>query len=301
MRASEAQNGKTGAALVLGGGIGGMQAALDLAASGIKVYLVDNKPSIGGKMSQLDKTFPTNDCAMCTMAPRLVEISGNKDIDKLTLCEVAGLEGEAGNFEVTLKKKPRYVNELKCTGCGACVANCPASNVLQLVDREDVELEPEFKEKVIEIIQRHKARDGPLMPILQDINSAFNYFPEGVLTYVAQETGYPVTHLFRIATFYSAFSVTPRGKNMINVCMGTACYVSGGGRIMERFSDDLGIGPDQTTPDMEFTLKTVRCIGCCGLAPAMMIGDEVFGKMATSRVRKILDHYREVRHGQTRR
>jgi NADH:ubiquinone oxidoreductase subunit E len=293
MQASEAQNGRTGAALVLGGGIGGMQAALDLAASGIKVYLVDSKPSIGGKMSQLDKTFPTNDCAMCTMAPRLVEISGNKDIEKLTLCEVESLEGEAGSFWVTLKKKPRYVDELKCTGCGACVANCPTRNVLQLTDPEQVELEPAFKDRVTAIIQQHKAREGPLMPILQDINAAFNYFPGGVLEYVSQETGYPLTHLFRIATFYGGFSVTPRGKYVINVCMGTACYVSGGGRIMERLGDDLGIEVEQTTPDMKFTLKAVRCIGCCGLAPAMMIGDEVFGKMATSRIPKMLDRYRE--------
>src|SRR4030067_1001207 len=116
---------KIGAALVVGGGIGGMQAALDLAASGIKVYLVDNKPAIGGVMSQLDKTFPTNDCAMCTMAPRLVEIGRHKDIEIITLTDVEGIEGEPGNFTVSLTKRPRFVDESKCTGCGTCVANCP--------------------------------------------------------------------------------------------------------------------------------------------------------------------------------
>jgi len=293
MQASEVNKEKIGAALVVGGGIGGMQAALDLAASGIKVYLVDSKPSIGGKMSQLDKTFPTNDCAMCTMAPRLVEIGGNKDIEKLTLCEVESLEGEAGNFTVTLRKKPRYVDELKCTGCGACVANCPTRHQLQLDDGGRTELEPQFKEQVTEIVERQRGRDGPLMPILQDINAALHYFPPGVLDYVSQETGHPLTHLFRIATFYSAFSMTPRGKHVINVCMGTACYVSGGGRVMERVGKDLGIEPEQTTPDLKFTLEPVRCIGCCGLAPAMMIGDEVFGKMATSKIPTLLDRYRE--------
>src|SRR3989304_2961382 len=98
---------KVGAALVVGGGIGGMQAALDLAESGIKVYLAETKPSIGGVMSQLDKTFPTNDCAMCTIAPRLVGIGRHKDVEVLTLSEVEKVEGNAGNFKVTLHRKAR--------------------------------------------------------------------------------------------------------------------------------------------------------------------------------------------------
>jgi heterodisulfide reductase subunit A-like polyferredoxin len=121
----ETEDKKVGSALIVGGGIGGMQAALDLAACGIKVYLVDNKPSIGGVMSQLDKTFPTNDCAMCTQAPRLVEIGRHKDIEILSLSEVESVKGEPGNFQVTLKKRPRYVDTGKCTGCGLCFAGCP--------------------------------------------------------------------------------------------------------------------------------------------------------------------------------
>jgi len=116
-----------GAALVVGGGIGGMQAALDLAGAGIKVYVVDTKPAIGGVMAQLDKTFPTNDCAMCTMAPRLVEIGRHKDIQILTLSEVESVAGEAGNFTVTVKKRARHIDESRCTGCGACIAECPVT------------------------------------------------------------------------------------------------------------------------------------------------------------------------------
>jgi len=118
MHNNKTENGKVGAALVIGGGIGGMQSALDLAESGIKVYLVDNKPAIGGVMAQLDKTFPTNDCAMCTMAPRLVEIGRHEDIEVITLADIERIRGNAGNFEVDLIKRPRYVDEEKCTGCG---------------------------------------------------------------------------------------------------------------------------------------------------------------------------------------
>jgi heterodisulfide reductase subunit A-like polyferredoxin len=125
MSDSQARNKKVGSALVVGSGIGGMQAAIDLVESGIKVYLVENKPSIGGKMSQLDKTFPTNDCAMCTMAPRLVETGRNKDIEIMTLTEVEQVDGVPGNFRVTLRRQSRYIDEEKCTGCGECQESCP--------------------------------------------------------------------------------------------------------------------------------------------------------------------------------
>ena len=127
MPAEATQKGPVGAALVVGGGIGGMQASLDLANGGIKVYLIESKPAIGGVMAQLDKTFPTNDCAMCTMAPRLVEIGRHRGIDILTLSEVERIEGQPGNFTVTIKRQPRFVDEAKCTGCGACTEQCPVS------------------------------------------------------------------------------------------------------------------------------------------------------------------------------
>ena len=282
-----------GAALVVGGGIGGMQAALDLAAAGIKVYLAESKPGIGGVMSQLDKTFPTNDCAMCTMAPRLVEIGRHRDIEILTLSEVARVQGQPGDFTVTVKRRPRFVDEAKCTGCGTCVANCPVENMVQPLESPRVEIDLPYREKVADIVARHRTRDGPLMPILQEVNAAFNYFPESVLQYISQETGYPLSHIYRIATFYSAFSVVPRGRYVINVCMGTTCYVRGGERLMEKVSDLLAIQPDQTTPDMKFTLKSVRCIGCCGLAPAIMVGGEFYGKLTRKDLPGIVQKYRE--------
>ena len=119
------KNKKIGAVMVLGGGIGGMQAALDLADSGFKVYLVEKTPFIGGRMAQLDKTFPTNDCAMCTISPRLVGAGRHLNIEIIASSDVTRVEGEAGNFKVLLKQRPRFVDLSKCTACGDCKKVCP--------------------------------------------------------------------------------------------------------------------------------------------------------------------------------
>jgi heterodisulfide reductase subunit A len=111
--------------MVVGGGISGIQASLDLATAGFKVYLVEKSPTIGGHMAQLDKTFPTNDCSMCIESPKFVECSRHPNIEILTYTEVDKVEGEAGDFKVTLTRKPRYIDEDKCTGCTTCVEYCP--------------------------------------------------------------------------------------------------------------------------------------------------------------------------------
>ncbi len=116
---------KVGKVLVIGGGIGGMEASLNLVEAGFKVYLADRKPNIGGNMAQLDKIFPTNDCSMCVMAPKLVEVGKNPNIELLMNSEVFAIEGEAGNFTVTLRTRPRRVLHERCTSCGLCGINCP--------------------------------------------------------------------------------------------------------------------------------------------------------------------------------
>ena len=118
-------NQKVGAVLVVGGGVAGIQASLDLADSGFKVYLIDQEASIGGVMAQLDKTFPTNDCSMCILSPKLVATGRHPNITILTNAEITGLSGEAGNFEVKIKKRARYIIEDKCNGCGLCAQKCP--------------------------------------------------------------------------------------------------------------------------------------------------------------------------------
>ena len=118
-------NNKIGAVLVAGAGIGGMQAAIDLGNAGYKVYLVEEKSAIGGRMAQLDKTFPTNDCSMCTISPRLVEVDKHPNIEILTNSEILGVDGEAGHFQARILKHPRYVDMEKCNACGDCFEVCP--------------------------------------------------------------------------------------------------------------------------------------------------------------------------------
>ena len=119
----------TKSALVIGGGIAGIQASLDLADRDIHVYLVEKDPTIGGKMCRLDKTFPTNDCSACILSPKMADCNGHPNIDTLSYSEVVKVEGKAGDFKVTVRKKPRYVNPDECTGCGDCIAKCPTKNI----------------------------------------------------------------------------------------------------------------------------------------------------------------------------
>jgi NADH:ubiquinone oxidoreductase subunit E/NAD-dependent dihydropyrimidine dehydrogenase PreA subunit len=293
MHKNKMENEKIGAALVVGGGIGGMQAALDLAESGIKVYLVDSKPAIGGVMAQLDKTFPTNDCAMCTMAPRLVEVGRHKDIEVISLADIESIEGTAGHFKVKIRKKPRFVNEEKCTGCGICTENCPVHNIIYITPEKDkINISVKDMEIMNRIIKEYKDTEGPLVPILQKANDTYNYLPEPVLRYTAEKLNMPLSVVCRIATFYNAFSLEPRGKHIITVCLGTACHVKGAGKVVAALESELGIKSGESTKDMLYTLETVRCFGCCGLAPVLKVGEEIHGLMSKTKVPELLGMYK---------
>jgi len=286
-------NGKVGAVLVVGGGIAGMQASLDLAESGYRVYLVEKGPAIGGAMAQLDKTFPTNDCAMCTLAPRLVDCGRHPNIDKLTYSEVMGLEGGPGHFRVRVKKKARSVDPDKCTGCGDCSAACLVRNhpYLEPAEPEPLDLAPDQLEELDRIIGQHESEPSAIVPILQDINAKYNWLPQGAVRRVADVMNLPLARVLRIATFYNMFSLEPRGKHIIRVCMGTACHVKGASRILESLERELKVTAGGTDEQMRFTLDAVRCLGCCGLAPVVMINDDVYGNTTPEKMVGALDSY----------
>lgn len=286
---------KVGAVLVVGGGVGGMQASLDLAEAGYKVYLVEKGPSIGGVMAQLDKTFPTNDCAMCTLAPRMVDCGRHMNIEKLTYSEVEGIEGTAGNFSVRLRKKARSVDPEKCTGCGECVENCLVKNRAYLEPTEKAEIlaPPEELDRLVTILERHKGRKGAVVPVLQEAQEVYNYLPEGVVRYLAEKTDIPLGLMYRLATFYNAFSLTPKGKNVIRVCTGTSCYVKGGERILRALQKQLNVGVGGITDDKQFSLETVNCVGCCGQSPVVTVNEDIFGYMRQSRVPELIGKYKE--------
>jgi NADH:ubiquinone oxidoreductase subunit E/NAD-dependent dihydropyrimidine dehydrogenase PreA subunit len=284
---------KVGAVLVQGGGIAGVQASLDLANSGLKVYLLEQSPVIGGMMARLDKTFPTGDCATCMVSPKLVECARNLNIEILTLSELQKLEGEPGNFKATVKRKPRYVNEDKCTGCGVCTQVCPVKYQIYHAPEEKptVDLTPEDRQKVDAIVSRHQGSQGALMPVLKEINSEFNYLPEDVLRYVSVALDVPLSLIYRIATFYNAFSLTPRGRHTISVCAGTTCYVRGADKLLDRLKGRLKVELGGTTADRRFTLETVRCLGCCSLAPVISVDGEIYGNLKGNDVLEVLEAY----------
>jgi heterodisulfide reductase subunit A len=134
------ENEKQPAALIIGAGIAGIQAALDIADAGFKVYLVEREPSIGGHMSQLDKTFPTLDCSACIMTPKMVDVARHPNIELLTYSEVEMVEGAAGHFRARIRKKARSVDAAKCTGCGLCAENCIIRNEPYLPIRQPGEV-----------------------------------------------------------------------------------------------------------------------------------------------------------------
>jgi NADH:ubiquinone oxidoreductase subunit E len=282
-----------GAVLVAGGGIAGIQASLDLSAAGFRVYLVEQSPSIGGGMARLDKTFPTGDCATCIISPKLVECMRDYNIDVMTMSDIVDVKGEAGDFSVTVEQRPRGVNADKCTGCGDCWQHCPVSYLPEIpppfapgldLDRSDQAL-------METILERHRDDRAPLLHLLQEINDDRGYLPRSMLERLSKKLQIPLSEILRVASFYSAFNLEPVGRHLIEVCLGTACFVRGSGVLLQRLEEEIGISAGGTDPDQRFTLRTVRCIGCCALAPAMRIDGVTFGQTRLDKIPRILERF----------
>lgn len=143
-----------------------------------------------------------------------------------------------------------------------------------------------------EIIKAHKNQPGALMPVLQEAQDVYGYLPIEVQKRVAAGLELPLEEVYGVATFYSQFSLNPKGKFKVSVCLGTACYVKGAGDILDKISQDLGIGSGECTDDGLFSLEACRCIGACGLAPVMTVNDDVYGRLVVDDVKAILDTYK---------
>lgn len=148
--------------------------------------------------------------------------------------------------------------------------------------------------QIKEIINRYRDERTPLMMILSDIQKEYGYIPLDVQELVSEETGIPVAEIYGVVTFYSFFSLNPKGKYVIGVCLGTACDVKGGQQIIDKFSELLGIKPGETTEDGLFTLSALRCIGACSIAPAVNINGKVYPKMTVDKVIKVVEEYRKL-------
>ena len=143
-----------------------------------------------------------------------------------------------------------------------------------------------------DILERHGRNPARIIGILQDIQAVFSYLPERELRFVSEELGIPLTRLYGVATFYKSFNLTPRGRHQIKLCGGTACHVRGAELIKGALERELDVEEGGTTGDERFSFEVVRCIGCCGQAPAMMVDEDIHGKLKSVTIRRVLERYR---------
>lgn len=157
-----------------------------------------------------------------------------------------------------------------------------------------MKLRKEAIKVVTDICDRYKNEPSPLMLILSDVQREYGYIPLEVQEIISAKTGVPVSDIYGVVTFYNFFSLQPKGKYVIGVCLGTACYVKGGQNVLDKFSEILKIKSGQTTEDGLFSLDSIRCLGACGIAPAVSINGKVYPKVSVSDVSKIIKEYRDL-------
>ena len=152
---------------------------------------------------------------------------------------------------------------------------------------------PEQEAQLMKVIEEYKGQGGALMPVLQKAQEIYGYLPEEVQQMVSDGLGVSMSEIYGVVTFYSQFTLNPKGKYRISVCLGTACYVKGSGDVFNRLTEKLGIENGGCTPDGKFSLEACRCIGACGLAPVMTINDQVYGRLVADDVDDILAQYQD--------
>jgi NADH:ubiquinone oxidoreductase subunit E len=153
--------------------------------------------------------------------------------------------------------------------------------------------EQELLARLDDLLKQYKGKDGALIPVLQIAQGIFGYLPQVALKKIALSLNKSFSEVAGVVSFYSFFTTVPRGRNLVRVCLGTACYVRGGNRVLEAMKQKLGIDVGQTTPDREFSLEVARCFGACGLAPVITINDEVHHRVKPNKIEQILEQYRQ--------
>jgi len=147
----------------------------------------------------------------------------------------------------------------------------------------------EIEDSVGAVLARYQRDEGFLVSILQDVQTKLNYLPREALLKVSQGLDVPLSRVYSVATFFKAFSLKPRGRHLLHVCMGTACHVRGAVRVLDRIEQELGIGSGETTRDLEYTLETVNCVGACALGPVVVVDGEYTGQMTSDKVKHLLE------------
>ncbi|MDD7409378.1 MAG: NAD(P)H-dependent oxidoreductase subunit E [Anaerovoracaceae bacterium] len=156
-----------------------------------------------------------------------------------------------------------------------------------------VDVTEEQKKKILDIIDGYKDTQGALIQVLHDVQDYFGYLPIEVQEIISDAMNVPLAEIYGIVTFYTQFTTQPKGKYAVSVCLGTACYVKGSGKILEKFEQELGIQAGDVTDDGMFSIDACRCVGACGLAPVAIVNGEVYGKLVQADVKSICDKYRE--------
>ena len=152
---------------------------------------------------------------------------------------------------------------------------------------------PQLRAQLDEVIEQHKGEGGALMPIMQKAQEIYGYLPPEVQKHIAIKMGIPVSEVFGVATFYSQFLLNPKGQHLVSLVLGSACYLKGSGLLMERLESELGISGDGVTDDGKFSLEATRCIGACGLAPVLTVGEDVYGRLTPDDIPGIIAKYRD--------
>ena len=149
----------------------------------------------------------------------------------------------------------------------------------------------ELQEKVNKALAKHDTDKSLLVDILQDIQAGIGYLPKEALEKTSKQLGVPLSRIYSVATFFKAFSLTERGRHLINVCMGTACHVRGAAKVLEKIEQELNINSGETTKDLKYTLETVNCVGACALGPMVIIGEDYHGEMTPEGIVSVLKEY----------